>query len=697
MTPRTQFWLWLPPIIGSISLIFWGGSIWLLDDTLTPYQRSTIHGFLVLGGFAIGLLIAGVWVALDVALFIPLRTLIRSIEITLHTVSTHELQTASHFRLLADLAAVVHTLSDKLHSTRREVAEALSSGAAKVEAEKLRLATVLRDLDSGVIVCDVYGRIVLYNPAAVHILSNPPQLGLGRTLQLLFTPQVIDHQLEMLRLRHLTAADNQSISEFVCTTHDGHILLHCRLARSLELSQETGFVLAFTDITRRLESLRQQDQQLRRVLEDFRGPIANLRAAAENLLAYPEMDRPIQMAFYKVVAQESSHLSAQLEQIAQVPRIVDGNRWSMTDINSTDLSHCLISQLSHLSITLRGTPSWLHVDSYALMVLLEHLLQSIHTYTGVHTFTLETTPGNRRVYLDIIWQGQSIPAAELAAWNDHELREAIGTTTVRDIIEIHDSDLWSQCCRDDSGVMLRLPLPKSRRQDEEPSTTATSQRLTRYDFELPDSSADLGKNADYSLSTLEFVVFDTETTGLRPSEGDEIISIAAVRVVNGRILENETFQCLVNPRRHIPIDSVRFHGIVDEMVRDAPVIDVVLPQFKAFVGDAVLVGHNVAFDMKFLYFKQKSSGIHFNNPTLDTLILSAYLHDHIEEHDLDSIARRLGIEIVGRHTALGDTLATAEVFLRLIDLLAAKGIKTLAQAVAASETMVAVRKSQTQF
>lgn len=688
MTSRTQFWLWLPVIIGSIGLIFWGGSVWLTDDALTPYQRSTIHSFLILGGFATGILVAGVWMALDVMLFVPLRMLIRSIEITLHTPSTHELQTSSDFRLLADLAAVVRTLSDKLHTAQREVAEALSSGAAKVEAEKLRLETVLRDLDNGVIVCDIHGRVVLYNPAAVEILGNSPQLGLGRVIYPLFTPQAIEHRLEMLHLRQ----DDQSIGEFVCATNDGHILLHCRLARSVE----TGFVLAFTDITRRVESLRQQDQQLRRLIEDFRAPIANLRAAAENLLAYPEMDSHTQKAFYKVVAQESSHLSGQLEKVAQEPRIADGSRWSMTDVHSADLINCLIGRLAQFSITVRGTPLWLHVDSYALLVLLEHLLQSIHAYTGVQTFILETTPGNHRVYLDIIWHGKSIPAAELAAWNHNELREAVGTTTVRDIIEIHDSDLWSQCCRDSNCVMLRLPLLKSRRQDEQPATPS-SRRLTHYDFEIPELPADLGKIADYPLSSLEFVVFDTETTGLRPSEGDEIISIAAVRVVNGRILEGETFQCLVNPRRHIPIDSVRFHGIVDEMVRDAPFIDTVLPQFKAFIGNAVLVGHNVAFDMKFLYFKEKSSSIQFNNPTLDTLILSAYLHDHIEAHDLDSIARRLGVEVVGRHTAVGDTLATAEVFLRLIDLLAAKGIETLAQAVAASETMVAVRKLQTQF
>ena len=193
------------------------------------------------------------------------------------------------------------------------------------------------------------------------------------------------------------------------------------------------------------------------------------------------------------------------------------------------------------------------------------------------------------------------------------------------------------------------------------------------------------------------MVFDTETTGLSPSQGDEIVSIGAVRIVHRRLLSGETFKRLVNPRRAIPKSSTRFHGITDAHVKDSPPIQVVLPQFKAFAGDAVLGAHNAAFDMKFIQLKEAESGLSFTNPVLDILLLSVYIHDYTQDHTLDSIAERLGVEIGERHDALGDAMVTAQILLKLLDLLEDSGIKTLGEAIAASMQMVEVRKQQQAF
>jgi DNA polymerase-3 subunit epsilon len=186
------------------------------------------------------------------------------------------------------------------------------------------------------------------------------------------------------------------------------------------------------------------------------------------------------------------------------------------------------------------------------------------------------------------------------------------------------------------------------------------------------------------------VVLDTETTGLRPEDGDRVVSLAGVRVRRGAVKPSEYFDALVNPGRPIPPASARFHGISDAMVAAAPGMEVVLPAFLAFTGGAALAGQEIWFDLRFLSREAARMGLPplaETHAILDTRLLSLVVHDGEEEHDLDSVARRLGVPVHGRHSALGDALVTAEVLARLLPLLRKRGIVTLGQALDAARAV----------
>jgi DNA polymerase-3 subunit epsilon len=196
------------------------------------------------------------------------------------------------------------------------------------------------------------------------------------------------------------------------------------------------------------------------------------------------------------------------------------------------------------------------------------------------------------------------------------------------------------------------------------------------------------------LADLAAIALDTETTGLDPRR-DRVLSVGAVRMHGVRVFRADTLDLLVDPGVPIPPASSRIHGLTDQTVAGAPPIAAVLDRIADVCRNRVVVGHNIGFDLAILAAEAARSGHRWSPPpTLDTLALAAALDPVRADLDLDALAPAYGIVPAGRHTALGDALLTADLFVRFLPLLAERGVTTLGAARALAAAQTKVRRAQ---
>ena len=193
---------------------------------------------------------------------------------------------------------------------------------------------------------------------------------------------------------------------------------------------------------------------------------------------------------------------------------------------------------------------------------------------------------------------------------------------------------------------------------------------------LVDDLVDVAVNEKGQSLDGTFVVFDLETTGFSPIK-DKIIEIGAVRVEHGRITEK--FSTFVNPKIPIPFQITQLTSITDQMVMDADDIETILPQFLEFVGDAVLVAHNASFDVSFIEQNCRYQDIRPDFTSVDTVALARMLLPTLSKYKLNVVANALHISLENHHRAVDDAGATAEIFVKFVEMLKERSITDLAK------------------
>lgn len=710
--PRSQ----LPLAIGALALalaLLGGATVLLVGATLDAAERDTIATLLAPRAMlAVMLWLAAFGVAAW-ALSIAFARFVRA-PAQLHEQAQALLAGAAARAVEPHgsaanqgLAQVVNALARERERLQGDVAQQIADASRGIEEERSRLSALMAELTQSVLVCNRDGRILLVNGRAraqFRAWSRAPAaaggaelIGIGRSIYAVFDRELVAHALETIERRARAGAADAS-AQFVTGTASGRLLrVQMAAVRQGDATDVVGgFVLVLDDITAEVEQHALRDRLLLGLTEGSRASLGNLQAALE-MLELPDLDAPMRERFQRVVRDEVAAMTRRLHAAGADLLAGIKTRWPLEDMRGADLLAAAQQRIEALG-TLRvgidepadGAPIWLEVDSYSLLQALAYLAARLADEIEVRSVRLRLTAAGSRARLDLVWSGALVSTETVAGWQIDAMRSGADATplTLRDVVERHGGEFWFERERVRHEAFFRFLLPRADAQDAAAAAAApgpVDERPEFYDFDLFKPTPQDRLLDERALIELAYTVFDTETTGLNPSAGDEIIQIGATRIVNAKLLRQECFDQLVDPRRALAAESAAIHGISAQALAGQPTILEVLPLFHAYTQGSVLVAHNAAFDMRFLELKQDATGLRFEQPVLDTLLLSAWLHPHQESHRLEAIAQRLGVTVEGRHTALGDALLTAEVFLRMIPLLQARGVHTLGQARAAAQ------------
>ncbi len=584
-------------------------------------------------------------------------------------------------RDIKDLSAVINNFADMFENLNKDITGQILSARKETEKERNLLAAIMSELPQGVFICNKNGRILLFNTLAKNMFLPPSDsttaehfIGLGRSVYHLIDKNRISHAIEEIKDR-LENDANSAASYFITPIYTGHIISVETIPVLDQDKDMTGFILAITDIS---DEIHQYD------------------TVYDHLTAFER----------ELATQTPGHMMKQYELLSDI--VLDSmlNKVPLTTLILSDFLISLkdkLSELHDIKVELNTDKNTdkntdqnsnsekipknekMLADNYSFTAALIFLIKNLSELCHDKRFFIFTEKKGEQVIFKISWQSTPL----IKSLVQSVLHSRMDTLPSFSYILKQNNAAYKIICETPSECsqihIIASAALKASIKGKERAPIITGSRPEFYDFNLFKKEEENIDLMNTVLKDITYTVFDTETTGLNPDRGDEIVSIAAVRIVNNKIVYQDIFEELVDPKRNIPIESYKIHGISYEMVQGKNDIKTVLPAFKQFTSNTVLVGHNIAFDMKMFKVKEKETNIKFLNPVLDTLLLSAVLHPAHEHHDLENIAKRLGVDIIGRHTALGDTIATAQIFLKLLPILNSNGILTLNDAIKSSQ------------
>ena len=640
-------------------------------ETLNAFvQGGVVAAFVILG------VVAWVWFLFDTHVAKAIERLAGTIRSRSHADVGGEMDRETA-RYLGDLAPAVGAALSSLSQTRNALAESVARETTRLAAEKARLEALLSDVPVGVLLCSGNHQLVFYNGLAQDLLGTQGGVpGLDRRLFDYLREAPVRHAHQRL----IETDDPEAASDLLCATTGASPRLLAARMRLLHAGGQDapGYVITLRDVTADLAAHARREQLLAEVFDRVRRPAANLQTVM-GVLAEEQGADP-GGALDRAMRAEVALLTRAITELGG--RYDEGRSdwWPLAMTRGSDLLDSARARFEAAGLAAEGRAAdlLLRCNGFEIIALLSHLAGRIRAATGCARFGLDLVEDGPGAMIVLAWEGAPLPVGLLDGWLAEPLEVGVADVTGRSVLHTHATECWPESDAGQARVML--PIRQARRAGRRPRPIA---RAVVYDFDLL-SKARAEKVADTPLDQLTYVVFDTETTGLMPQQGDEIVQIAAVRLVNGRRVEGEVFDTLVNPGRLIPPGSTEVHGITDAMVAEADPVSVVLPRFHRFAEGAVLVAHNAPFDMEFLRRRETELGLRFDNPILDTVLLSAVVWGQSEVHSLDALSHRLGITIPeeARHTAIGDTVATADAFLKLVPMLQARGLRTYGQVLA---------------